>query len=50
MRELAALTLYIWLTGAAAAQTWPSRPIRWYVGFTAGGTGDMISRDVAGDL
>jgi tripartite-type tricarboxylate transporter receptor subunit TctC len=35
---------------AASAQTWPSGPIRWLVGFAAGGTGDMISRDVAGDL
>jgi tripartite-type tricarboxylate transporter receptor subunit TctC len=36
--------------GSAAAQNWPSGPIRWLVGFAAGGTGDMISRDVAGDL
>src|SRR5882724_1032023 len=38
------------LAGPAAAQTWPSGPIRWLVGFTAGGTGDMISRDIAADL
>jgi tripartite-type tricarboxylate transporter receptor subunit TctC len=34
----------------AAAQTWPSGPIRWLIGFTAGGTADMISRDIASDL
>ena len=49
-RGLAALTLYVWLAGAAAAQTWPSGPIRWLVGFPPGGTADMISRDLAGEL
>jgi tripartite-type tricarboxylate transporter receptor subunit TctC len=34
----------------AAAQGWPNGPIRWLVGFTAGGTADMISRDLASDL
>jgi tripartite-type tricarboxylate transporter receptor subunit TctC len=34
----------------ARAQTYPSGPIRWLVGFTAGGTADMISRDVASHL
>lgn len=33
-----------------SAQTWPSGPIRWLIGFTAGGTADMISRDIAGEL
>jgi tripartite-type tricarboxylate transporter receptor subunit TctC len=33
-----------------AGQPWPSGPIRWLVGFTAGGTADMISRDIAGEL
>src|SRR6476620_6758841 len=37
-------------TGSASAQNWPSGPIRWLVGFTPGGTADMISRDVANDL
>ena len=46
----AALTLYVWLAGAAAAQTWPSGPIRWLVGFPPGGTADMISRDLSGEL
>ena len=36
--------------GSAAAQTYPSGPIRWYVGFPPGGTADMISRDIAGEL
>ena len=39
----------LWLSGAAA-QSWPSGPIRWLVGFPPGGTADMISRDIAGDL
>src|SRR4051794_33939823 len=36
--------------GSAAAQNWPSGPIRWLVGFAAGGTADMISRDIGGEL
>src|SRR3954469_15225378 len=47
---LVALSLYLGLASVAQAQTWPSGPIRWLVGFTAGGTGDMISRDIASDL
>jgi tripartite-type tricarboxylate transporter receptor subunit TctC len=50
MRGIVALTLYMWLAGAAAAQTWPSGPIRWLVGFPPGGTADMISRDIASEL
>jgi tripartite-type tricarboxylate transporter receptor subunit TctC len=46
--------LALWLLAAcasgAAAQTWPSGPIRWLVGFTAGGTADMISRDLGAEL
>jgi tripartite-type tricarboxylate transporter receptor subunit TctC len=34
----------------ARGQTYPSGPIRWLVGFTAGGTADMISRDIGGHL
>ena len=34
----------------AHAQTYPSGPIRWLVGFTAGGTADMISRDIGSHL
>src|SRR5262245_9474458 len=46
---IAALMFGLWLSGAAA-QTWPSGPIRWLVGFPPGGTADMISRDIAGEL
>ncbi len=35
---------------ARFAQTWPSGPIRWLVGFPPGGTADMISRDIASHL
>jgi len=46
---IAALMFGLWLSGAAA-QTWPSGPIRWLVGFPPGGTADMISREIAGEL
>jgi tripartite-type tricarboxylate transporter receptor subunit TctC len=49
LRVLLAVAL-IACANVASAQNWPSGPIRWLVGFAAGGTGDMISRDVAGDL
>ena len=46
--------LALWLlaagAGVATAQTWPSGPIRWLIGFTAGGTADMISRDLGAEL
>lgn len=34
----------------AAAQSYPSRPVRWFIGFTAGGTTDIIARVVAQEL
>jgi tripartite-type tricarboxylate transporter receptor subunit TctC len=34
----------------AAAQAYPSGPVRWLVGFAAGGTADMISRDIGSEL
>jgi tripartite-type tricarboxylate transporter receptor subunit TctC len=49
VRGLLAVAL-ITYASSASAQTWPSGPIRWLVGFSAGGTGDMISRDVGSDL
>ncbi len=50
MRAAIAALIYLSLAGAVAAQTWPSGPIRWIVGFPPGGTADMISRDLAGEL
>src|SRR3954447_26127933 len=35
---------------SAVAQNYPSGPIRWLVGFAAGGTADMISRDIGSEL
>ena len=49
-RGVIAAVLFMALAGSASAQSWPSGPIRWLVGFAAGGTGDMISRDLANDL
>jgi tripartite-type tricarboxylate transporter receptor subunit TctC len=49
-RGVIAALLFMALAGSASAQSWPSGPIRWLVGFAAGGTGDMISRDLASDL
>src|SRR5438552_12894286 len=36
--------------GSAAAQTYPSGPIRWLAGFAAGGTADIISRAIGSVL
>jgi tripartite-type tricarboxylate transporter receptor subunit TctC len=49
-RGVIAALLVVALGGSAAAQNWPTGPIRWLVGFAAGGTGDMISRDIGQDL
>jgi tripartite-type tricarboxylate transporter receptor subunit TctC len=37
-------------TPALAQQSWPSRPIRWIVGFAPGGVGDLTTRLVAAKL
>ena len=51
LRIIAAVVGALMLAAASAqAQTYPSGPIRWLVGFTAGGTADMISRDIASEL
>jgi tripartite-type tricarboxylate transporter receptor subunit TctC len=38
------------LTAAAAAQSWPAKPVRVVVGFTAGGTTDVLARNVGQQL
>jgi len=35
------------LSGVAFAQTYPSKPIRWLLGFPAGGTSDILARAIA---
>ena len=49
-RLLLVLGLLACSAGEAAAQAYPTGPIRWLIGFTAGGTADMISRDIANHL
>ena len=46
----AGVVLLFGIADARRAQTYPSGPIRWLVGFTAGGTADMISRDIGSQL
>src|SRR5262245_25641583 len=36
--------------GSAEAQGYPSRPVRWFIGFAAGGTTDIIARVVGQEL
>ncbi|MFM9983251.1 MAG: tripartite tricarboxylate transporter substrate binding protein, partial [Burkholderiales bacterium] len=36
--------------GTAAAQAWPTKPIRWIVPFSAGGPADVIARIVSPKL
>jgi len=44
------LVLVLRAAGSAYAQTYPSGPIHWLIGFAAGGTADLISRDVGAHL
>jgi tripartite-type tricarboxylate transporter receptor subunit TctC len=46
-RALLASPAAIALAAPAAAQAWPSRPVRWIVPYAAGGTGDIVARAVA---
>jgi hypothetical protein len=43
-RRLGVLILVVGLQGSAAAQSWPSKPIRAIVPFTAGSASDIIAR------
>lgn len=36
--------------GAATAQTWPDKPLRWVVGYPAGGGSDIVARIIADGL
>jgi tripartite-type tricarboxylate transporter receptor subunit TctC len=48
-RVVSVLALCLFASGVSA-QTYPNGPIRWLVGFAAGGTADMISRDIGSHL
>jgi tripartite-type tricarboxylate transporter receptor subunit TctC len=45
-RIIGAVALTALASGASVAQTYPSKPIRWIVGYTPGGTADMLARAV----
>ena len=50
MVRLCALALVLMTADGACAQSWPSRPIRAIVPYTAGGAIDIVSRTVAQQL
>ena len=45
-RSLLYVAVFCGLAGAASAQTYPSKPIRWVLGFPAGGTSDILARAI----
>src|SRR5882724_9472984 len=50
MNRILTLLAVLAFSGAAAGQTWPSKPIRYLVPFAPGGTTDILARLVAPKL
>ena len=50
MQRLAALVVGAMIAGSALAQTYPVRPIKFIIGFAAGGPTDVIARVIAADM
>lgn len=50
MRKILAFLLFCSISGAATAQTWPSRPLRLVIPFTPGGGADFAGRVIAREL
>jgi len=47
LRWAAAIAATPAVSHVAAAQSWPSQPLRWVVGFPPGGSGDIVARIMA---